>query len=204
VCSTACHLAACVVAESLLDKSKSTKTHLMQLLGGNTNVEGVTCINACYGGTASLLNTVAWVESSEWDGRYGIVVAADIAVYDTPNARPTGGAGAVAVLVGPGAPLKMVPRVRSTHCSDVWDFYKPNLTSEYPLVDGQLSRVCYLQAVDGEWGPPHCTSMSRAFAGFALSRFGVPCCRLGCSSARDHGTAINCVSHALVWCTLPC
>ena len=124
----------------------------MQLLGGNTNVEGVTCINACYGGTASLLNTVAWVESSEWDGRYGVVVAADIAVYDTPNARPTGGAGAVAVLVGPGAPLKMVPRVRSTHCSDVWDFYKPNLTSEYPMVDGQLSRVCYLQAVDGACG----------------------------------------------------
>ena len=29
-----------------------------------------------------------------------------------------------------------------------WDFYKPNLMSEYPSVDGQLSQSCYLRAVD--------------------------------------------------------
>ena len=34
-----------------------------------------------------------------------MVVAADIAVYASGNARPTGGAGAVAMLVGPDAPL---------------------------------------------------------------------------------------------------
>ncbi len=34
-----------------------------------------------------------------------MVVMADIAVYASGNARPTGGAGAVAVLVGPNAPL---------------------------------------------------------------------------------------------------
>ena len=34
-----------------------------------------------------------------------MVVAADIAVYASGNARPTGGAGAVAMLVGPNAPL---------------------------------------------------------------------------------------------------
>lgn len=33
------------------------------------------------------------------------MVAGDIAVYATGNARPTGGAGAVAMLVGPNAPL---------------------------------------------------------------------------------------------------
>ena len=38
-------------------------------------------------------------------GRYALVVAADIAVYATGNARPTGGAGAVAMLVGSNAPL---------------------------------------------------------------------------------------------------
>jgi len=38
-------------------------------------------------------------------GRYAVAVAADIAVYATGNARPTGGAGAVAMLVGPNAPL---------------------------------------------------------------------------------------------------
>lgn len=38
-------------------------------------------------------------------GRYALVVAGDIAVYATGGARPTGGAGAVAMLVGPNAPL---------------------------------------------------------------------------------------------------
>ena len=38
-------------------------------------------------------------------GRFAVVVAADIAVYASGNARPTGGAGAVAMLVGPNAPL---------------------------------------------------------------------------------------------------
>ena len=36
-----------------------------------------------------------------------MVVAGDIAVYATGNARPTGGAGAIAMLIGPNAPLIM-------------------------------------------------------------------------------------------------
>ena len=38
-------------------------------------------------------------------GRFALVVAADIAVYASGNARPTGGAGAVAMLIGPNAPI---------------------------------------------------------------------------------------------------
>ena len=34
-------------------------------------------------------------------------MAGDIAVYASGNARPTGGVGAVAMLVGPNAPLVM-------------------------------------------------------------------------------------------------
>lgn len=45
-----------------------------------------------------------------FSGRFALVVAADIAVYDkgdqeNASARPTGGAGAVALLIGPCAPL---------------------------------------------------------------------------------------------------
>lgn len=29
-----------------------------------------------------------------------------------------------------------------------YDFYKPNLQSEYPVVDGKLSIQCYLEALD--------------------------------------------------------
>ena len=79
----------------------------MQLFppGAETDVEGVDTTNACYGGTAALFNALNWVESSAWDGRLALVVCGDIAVYASGSARPTGGAGAVAMLVGPHAPL---------------------------------------------------------------------------------------------------
>ena len=38
----------------------------------NYDVEGVDNKNACYGGTAALLNSVSWIESSAWDGRLAI------------------------------------------------------------------------------------------------------------------------------------
>jgi 3-hydroxy-3-methylglutaryl CoA synthase len=40
------------------------------------------------------------VESSAWDGRYGLVVCGDIAVYEEGPARPTGGCAAVAMIIG--------------------------------------------------------------------------------------------------------
>jgi 3-hydroxy-3-methylglutaryl CoA synthase len=53
----------------------------------------------------ALQSALAWLESSNWDGRYALVVAADIAVYRSGSARPTGGAGAVAMLLNRQAPL---------------------------------------------------------------------------------------------------
>jgi hydroxymethylglutaryl-CoA synthase len=146
---------------------------------GNTDIEGATVINACYGGTAALLNAVAWVESDGfWDGRYAIVVAADIATYARGPARPTCGAGtnndivgyirycttrlfiqltlfilgyigAVAFLIGRDAPIAFTnPKERATHASNVWDFFKPDHNVEYPTVDGALSQVCYYRALE--------------------------------------------------------
>ncbi|KAL7989056.1 hypothetical protein Chor_007975 [Crotalus horridus] len=139
-----------VGTETIIDKSKSVKTVLMQLFeeSGNTDVEGIDTTNACYGGTAALFNAINWVESSSWDGRYALVVAGDIAVYATGNARPTGGAGAVAMLVGPNAPLIFERGLRATHMQHAYDFYKPDMVSEYPVVDGKLSIQCYLSALD--------------------------------------------------------
>ncbi|XP_006032002.1 hydroxymethylglutaryl-CoA synthase, mitochondrial isoform X1 [Alligator sinensis] len=139
-----------VGTETIIDKSKAVKTVLMQLFqdSGNTDVEGIDTTNACYGGTASLFNAADWVESSSWDGRYALVVCGDIAVYATGNARPTGGAGAVAMLVGPNAPLALERGLRGTHMENAYDFYKPNLASEYPVVDGKLSIQCYFRALD--------------------------------------------------------
>jgi len=139
-----------VGTETLLDKSKSVKSVLMQLFepSGNTSIEGVDTVNACYGGTNALFNTVNWVESSAWDGRDAIVCAGDIALYKKGNARPTGGAGCVAMLVGPDAPLAFEPGKRGSYMKHAYDFYKPDLTSEYPVVDGHYSVKCYTEAVD--------------------------------------------------------
>lgn len=140
-----------VGTETLVDKSKSVKTTLLaHLFGEHADVEGVTSTNACYGGTAALLNSVAWVESSAWDGRYAVVVCGDIAVYAPGPARPTGGGGAVAMLIGPDAPLALVGP-RATHAVEVYDFYKPSGTTEYATVDGKLSQNAYLTAVDRCW-----------------------------------------------------
>ncbi len=98
-----------VGTETIIDKSKSTKTHLMDYFAdaGNTDIEGVDSKNACYGSTAALFNAVNWIESSSWDGRNAIVVGGDIAIYAEGSGRPTGGAGAVAMLIGPNSPLAL-------------------------------------------------------------------------------------------------
>eukprot|EP00899_Mesostigma_viride_P026640 jgi/Mesvir1/7160/Mv02520-RA.1 len=139
-----------VGTETLIDKSKSIKTALMSLFteSGNFDVEGVDNINACYGGTAALFNAMNWVESSACDGRYALVVTGDIAVYAEGAARPTGGVGAVAMLIGKDAPLAVERKLTSSYMTHAYDFYKPKLASEYPVVDGQLSNLCYLTALD--------------------------------------------------------
>jgi hydroxymethylglutaryl-CoA synthase len=120
----------------------------MQLFGDNTNIEGVDTVNACYGGTNAVFNAVNWIESSGWDGRDAIVVAGDIALYAKGAARPTGGAGCVAMLIGPDAPILIEPGLRGSYMQHAYDFYKPDLTSEYPIVDGHFSIKCYIEAVD--------------------------------------------------------
>ncbi|PYI34116.1 hydroxymethylglutaryl-CoA synthase [Aspergillus indologenus CBS 114.80] len=139
-----------VGTETLLDKSKSVKSVLMQLLAphGNTNVEGVDNVNACYGGTNAVLNSLNWIESSAWDGRDAVVVCGDIALYAEGAARPTGGAGCVAMLIGPDAPIVLDTALRASYVTHAYDFYKPDLTSEYPVVDGHFSLRCYTEAVD--------------------------------------------------------
>ncbi len=75
---------------------------------------------------------------------------ADIAVYYKGNARPTGGVGAVAFLIGNNAPI-LFEDIRSSFVDHAYDFYKPDiskkkifnlsffLASEYPTVDGKGS-----------------------------------------------------------------
>ncbi len=88
-----------VGTESQVDKAKSIKTFIMDLFQKeNTDIDGkkfskyfdlagVDNINACYGGTAALLNSVNWIQSQSWDGRLALVVMSDISVYPAGPAR---------------------------------------------------------------------------------------------------------------------
>lgn len=53
----------------------------MQLFGDNNHMEGVDCVNACFGATQALFNAVDWVTCH---GKSAIVVATDIAIYGGP------------------------------------------------------------------------------------------------------------------------
>ncbi|KAJ2804767.1 3-hydroxy-3-methylglutaryl coenzyme A synthase [Coemansia guatemalensis] len=139
-----------VGTETIIDKSKSTKTVLMKLFeeSGNFSVEGIDTTNACYGGTSALFNACQWVDSAAWDGRLALVVAGDIAVYGKGAARPSGGVGTACILVGPNAPLALEFPLRGTFMEHIYDFYKPDMSSEFPTVDGPLSVTSYVRAVD--------------------------------------------------------
>ncbi|KAF8605808.1 hydroxymethylglutaryl-CoA synthase [Ceratobasidium sp. AG-I] len=141
-----------VGTETIIDKSKSVKTTLMDLFAasGNFDIEGIDSKNACYGSTAALFNAINWIESRSWDGRNAIVFAGDIAIYAEGGARPVGGAGACAMLIGPDAPIVFEP-IHGTHMANTYDFYKPNLSSEYPEVDGPKSITTYLTALDNSY-----------------------------------------------------
>jgi hypothetical protein len=54
-------------------------------------------------------------------------------VYAEGPARPTGGAAAIAMLIGPDAPISFESKLRGSHMAHVYDFYKPDLASEYPV-----------------------------------------------------------------------
>ena len=92
-----------VGTETIIDKSKSVKTTLMDLFAeaGNFDIEGIDSKNACYGGTAALFNAINWIESSSQDGRNAIVPAGDIAIYAEGPARPVCGASTHAMLIWP-------------------------------------------------------------------------------------------------------
>ena len=137
-----------VGTETLIDKSKSVKTYLMDYFKqhGNEDIEGAMSVNACYGGTAALFNSIAWMESRSWDGRDAIVIMSDVAFYKEGSARATGGAGAVAILITPNAPITFEP-YRASNMRHCYDFYKPYMDREYPEVNGMLSVENYFSSL---------------------------------------------------------
>lgn len=75
----------CILTHHTPSPAVSTATSL------HHHQQGADHMHGCYGGTSALLTVADWVASPSWDGRLGLVVATDIAVYPPGSpARPTG------------------------------------------------------------------------------------------------------------------
>jgi hydroxymethylglutaryl-CoA synthase len=144
-----------VGTETPIDKSKSIKSYLMQILAKyqHTNIEGIDNIHACYGGTSALLNAMYYLEHQRnvdpKNPKYAVVVCGDISNYREKASRPSGGAGVIAMLLSThDAPLRVDLSRKASHFEHVYDFYKPDPTSPFPVVDGHYSNLCYLRSLD--------------------------------------------------------
>lgn len=87
------------------------------------------------------------MESSTWDGRLGLVLMTDIAVYPDGTSRHLGGAGAIALLIAPNASIVMEP-VRSTSLDDIFDSAKPMIQADYSSFDFHHYEQSYFSAVE--------------------------------------------------------
>jgi len=140
-----------VATESSIDRSKSIKSVLMTLFHGlNHEIDGNDVTHACFGGYQALINSISWMESSFWNGKYALVVCSDIALYSDSAARATGGAGAIAMLIGHNAPLVIEPQLRSMWIEHTYDFFKPirNPPTEYPIVFGSETMNCFYKGIE--------------------------------------------------------
>eukprot|EP01084_Bolivina_argentea_P012726 23834_1 len=121
----------CVATETIIDASKSVLSAIMQLFANknNHNIEAVDVRHAFYGpygGTHALFSAFERITSDEWDGKYCIVIAADIVEHSNVSTLCTGGVGAIALLFGYNGCIKLNP-LRSTYVSHEYDFYVPHL-----------------------------------------------------------------------------
>lgn len=139
--------------ETMEDKSKPIASKVVGMLesvyGADSfsHVDGVDHVFACIGATYALENTLDWVRSGRNKGKYGVVIATDIAEYDLESeGEYTQGAGAVAMLVGENPRLLEVEPAVGTCTKNERDFFKP-LDRDTPIVDGKYSIAVYLDAM---------------------------------------------------------
>ncbi len=83
------------VEQQVVQHPKTTQIHSMLC----PNLLGVDNVNACYGGTAALLNSLDWLRANPDTAKLGIVVVTDTAEMGEDSVSFQG-AGAVAMLVG--------------------------------------------------------------------------------------------------------
>jgi len=103
-------------------------------------------------------------QSSAWDGRDAIVVAETL-LSTRGNARPPRWRW-LCCHADRSTRARIRAGLRGSYITHAYDFYKPDLTSEYPIVDGHFSIKCYTEAWTAATRPynavrPSCTANMR-------------------------------------------
>lgn len=144
--------------ESGIDFGKSISTYIHDHLGLNRNCRLFELKNACYSGTAGLQMAVNFILSQTSPGAKALVIACDISRFmvadagdalteDWSFAEPTGGAGAVAVLVSEKPYVFQVDAGANGYYGyEVMDTCRPIPDSE--AGDADLSLLSYLDCCE--------------------------------------------------------
>jgi hydroxymethylglutaryl-CoA synthase len=156
-----------VGTETSVDHSKPVSAYVQGMLqkAGVRLPESLSSFqvqHACAGGTMALLSVASMLQTSGRPGESGIVMASDVARYDTEStAEITQGAGAVAMLVESSPRLVELDLGTVGYFSkDVDDFFRP-LGSKTAKVKGRYSMECYLESLEGAF-LDHCRRVDQS------------------------------------------
>lgn len=132
--------------ESSFDHSKASSITLSSLLNINTSARCVEIKQACQS-TASGLSW-AYEHLQLYPDKKVLLVSSDIAKYEPETAAESSqGAGAIAMLISTNPKILKLNNDPKIWYDDIYDFYRP-INYPYPIVDGQLSKDAYLNALD--------------------------------------------------------
>ena len=140
-----------VSTESSVDHSKPVASFVQGLLKIGTRCRVYDIKNACYGGTAGLVDSIERMSHTVKSPRKSLLIMADIARYGFGNlGEPTQGAGAVALLLEKNPGLCSVDTsLNGVFSQDVFDFWRPTGYAVPFVAPGKLSIECYLMALEG-------------------------------------------------------
>jgi len=138
-----------VGTESSFDFGKSISTYVHHHLRLGHRCRSFEVKHACYGGTAALQAAAGIVSSSAVPGARALVVATDAPTMAGRGTylEPSGGTGAVAMLVGDRAGvLELDAGASGYHSYEVMDTLRPSVEAD--VVDPDLSLLSYMHCLE--------------------------------------------------------
>lgn len=134
-----------VGTESALDMSRPLSAWVADKLDLTGNIRSYEVKHACYGGTVGVRQATEWKLAGIYPDKAALVIAADISAYKPGDpGEPTGGAGAVAMIIDKPLIAEVEP-LSFPWSKPVFDFWRP-VGDLYPSVQGELSLASYKEA----------------------------------------------------------